>query len=399
MPSIPDDPIFYVVVKHHQKAQMKINTILIKNHTVGWDFQEIHLKNLNLFVGESASGKSLMLSTIFFIANKVVNDQSNIGALWRMQFEHAGDTYDWEFDSKLRENLPSVITKEKLIRFDKDGLQTVLVERTQDKFEFKGVTTPRMAAQSSCIYLLREDPDIQPIYEGFQRILLRNFVGAELDHSLAVQSITKQTISAISQDKSMDKLFRLQLNVSARLMILKEYYKDRYKAVLDMYRDVFPFVEQFEFKDMSESGGILSSSLPGKIPNLHIKDRNSGTLVQVQQLSSGMKKVLLIMTDVMTLPRGMIYLIDEYENSLGLNAINFLPTLIAEHGGDNQFIVTSHHPYLINAIPVKNWIVFHRNGFKVSMKQGDELAESYGKSKQQSFIKLINDPFFTEGAS
>ncbi len=37
-----------------------------------------------------------------------------------------------------------------------------------------------------------------------------------------------------------------------------------------------------------------------------------------------MQKVLLILTDVFILPEGGVYIIDEYENSLGLNAIDFL---------------------------------------------------------------------------
>jgi predicted ATPase len=110
-----------------------------------------------------------------------------------------------------------------------------------------------------------------------------------------------------------------------------------------------------------------------------------------------MQKVLLIITDVVTLPGGAIYLIDEYENSLGINAINFLPSFLDEQRGDNQVVVTSHHPYLINAIPIDNWYVFNRIGTNVRIKRGTELAEKYGRSKQTLFNQLLNDPFYTEG--
>lgn len=110
-----------------------------------------------------------------------------------------------------------------------------------------------------------------------------------------------------------------------------------------------------------------------------------------------MQKVLLILTDIFVFPEGGIYLIDEYENSLGINAIDFFPSFILEVEKDIQFIVTSHHPYIINEIPVKNWYVFHRKGTEVVIKHGSELAERFGKSKQKAFIKLINDSFYTEG--
>ena len=108
-----------------------------------------------------------------------------------------------------------------------------------------------------------------------------------------------------------------------------------------------------------------------------------------------MQKALLIITDIMTLPKGSIYMVDEYENSLGINAIDFLPELLDDHGANSQFFVTTHHPYLINNMPMKTWRVFHREGSKVSIKSGEELERKYGKSKQQAFVQLINDPFYS----
>ena len=40
---------------------------------------------------------------------------------------------------------------------------------------------------------------------------------------------------------------------------------------------------------------------------------------------------------------GCVYLIDEYENSLGVNAINFFPSVLFEAASKSQFIITSHH--------------------------------------------------------
>ena len=59
--------------------------------------------------------------------------------------------------------------------------------------------------------------------------------------------------------------------------------------------------------------------------------------------------------------------------------------------------VTSHHPYIINNIPVRNWYVFHRKGNEVTVKHGDELISKYGKSKQEAFIQLLNDCFYIRG--
>ena len=110
-----------------------------------------------------------------------------------------------------------------------------------------------------------------------------------------------------------------------------------------------------------------------------------------------MQKVLLILVDLCTLPNGATYLIDEYENSLGINSIDFFPDFLTEFKTDAQIIITSHHPYIINNVEPHNWIVFNRKGSKVKMKYGKEIAEKMGKSRQKYFVQLMNDPFYIEG--
>ena len=107
--------------------------------------------------------------------------------------------------------------------------------------------------------------------------------------------------------------------------------------------------------------------------------------------------MLLIITDIVIAPADVLYMIDEYENSLGVNAIDFLPSFLAECGGARQFIITTHHPLLINAIPVTDWFIFHRRGLNIRVTHGHEVESRYGRSKQQRFIQLINDPLYTEG--
>ena len=74
----------------------------------------------------------------------------------------------------------------------------------------------------------------------------------------------------------------------------------------------------------------------------------------------------------------------------------FSRNFLDEYGAGIQFLVTTHHPYLINSMPMKAWKVFHRNGSKVYIKGGEELEAKYGKSKQKAFVQLINDPFYAD---
>jgi len=64
--------------------------------------------------------------------------------------------------------------------------------------------------------------------------------------------------------------------------------------------------------------------------------------------------------------------------------------------GRIQFIITSHHPYIINNIHYKNWKIVTRNGGKVSTQDADDFM---GKSKHEAFIQLINHPSYKTGKS
>ena len=75
-----------------------------------------------------------------------------------------------------------------------------------------------------------------------------------------------------------------------------------------------------------------------------------------------MQKVFLLILDTILLQDAGILFIDEYENSLGISTINFFPDLIESTNQKCQFIITSHHPYIINRIPIESWKVFHRDG-------------------------------------
>ncbi len=86
-------------------------------------------------------------------------------------------------------------------------------------------------------------------------------------------------------------------------------------------------------------------------------------------------------------PEGSIILIDEFENILGVNCLNSVTDLILENPR-LQFIITSHHPYIINNIGNKYWKIVTRQGNTVKVKQPEELGIS--QSRHQGFIDLIN---------
>ncbi|MGK7938886.1 MAG: AAA family ATPase, partial [Crocosphaera sp.] len=82
-----------------------------------------------------------------------------------------------------------------------------------------------------------------------------------------------------------------------------------------------------------------------------------------------------------------LILIDEFENSLGVNCIDSVTDLICDNR-NLQFIITSHHPYIINNISPGYWKIVTRKGGEVNVKTAEDFH--IPSSREKAFLKLIN---------
>lgn len=357
-----------------------------------WTINKMELGKINLVVGDTASGKTRFLNTIFNLGMMVTGLRPLIGSCkWDIIFEHLGVDYQWKIQTTRRSDNRVVIAEEKLDQFKGSSFRSLL-KRTKSSFSFQ--SKPLKAKLPTDILsatILKEEPLIRPIIEAFSFILRRNF---QSDALKVVSPVT------ISQPRFLDKAPRspnessnVGLPLNPKLALLYRYFPIVYKQICDHYLSIFPFISSVDIKDIKDIRRGFNP--PGPTPVFCVKERNVRKWLSIDELSTGMQKVILILTDVYTLPDGSIYMIDEYENSLGISSIDFFPPFLTDFERDIQYIFTSHHPYLINNIPVQNWLVFHREGSNVQVRYGTENIEAYGESKQTRFLKLLNDPFYS----
>jgi AAA15 family ATPase/GTPase len=100
-----------------------------------------------------------------------------------------------------------------------------------------------------------------------------------------------------------------------------------------------------------------------------------------------MFKTLMYISQLYLSPNNSVILIDEFENSLGVNCIDSVTELILNNQ-NSQFIITSHHPYIINNISPAFWKIVTRQGSLVTVKNAQDFHIS--NSRQKAFIDLIN---------
>jgi len=362
----------------------------------GWLLDTLRLKGgLNLFVGASGSGKTRVLNMLFNIGAFAASDRFANGK-WTLHFEHAATEYTWQFDGDyVGDDREARVLSEDLWIGTPTHVGTSLFSRDDAHFTCGDMLVPKLAKESTAVYLLREEPAIKPVHEAFSQIIRRRFWSEDLQASVNLHPLPHRLIQKLDQRSAqLPEIAKAGLPLHTTLYIVGKYFPEAYALIVERFKRVFPFVTAIRTRPASQ---VLNVPVSGDILAAEIKERGIDKPVVLNEIASGMLKVLLIITDVVTASPDLLYLIDEYENSLGANAIDFLPSFLADCGGPRQFIITTHHPLLINTIPVSDWFVFHRKGLNITVMYGPEIESRYGRSKQQRFTQLINDPLYTEG--
>lgn len=348
-----------------------------------WRFDPIKLGKVNLIVGASGSGKTRFLNTIFNFGLTVSKGEPSRSGTWEITIEAGEYVYNWEYRGA--SETPNTIKHELLTRKKVGGTKEILIERSVDAFIFQGTTLPKMNPSAPSVTILKEEPAIKPLYRVFSHIKRIRFDKDPFEKAAGIQIFSPTALQQLQSEPNLENVFALSFTINSNLQFLQQHFQKRYEFVVEFFKEHFPSVEGLEIEKQ-----------PGNFYKLFIHEKGVKDRLTLEDLSTGMLKALLIITEITSLPGGCTYMLDEYENSLGVNVIEFLPELLSEYGGDNQFIITSHHPYLINNIPMKNWVVFNRKGSTVRNRTGEDLEKLYGKSKHKAFTQLINDPFYTE---
>jgi energy-coupling factor transporter ATP-binding protein EcfA2 len=365
----------------------------------GWTFNEVEFGRINLLVGNSGMGKTRLLNTIFNLGTFISQKQQISSGTWNLTLLINNYKYIWELQSVEKKDNSKEIVFEKLVRLSSED-EVLLIDRNEKGFNYKGDPLPKLQKDVSGICLLADEEDIKPLIDGFSKILRRKFFEADLSNRCAVGVINNEMLKRLDEVTDIQQLypniFNPEFTINSVMYILKTKFPSIYDKICDYFKNTFSFIEKVNVLELQQLN-ISTITTQANIPVFCIKEKGVDKWIPLHELSSGMQKTLLILTDVFTLPSGSIYLIDEYENSLGMNSINCFPDLILKEDVDIQFIITSHHPYIINKFPIKNWYVLHRIGSDVHILYGKDVVERYGISKQQAYIKLLNDSFFIEG--
>jgi hypothetical protein len=377
---------------------MLLKSLTFEDKRTGWKLEDLRLDRFNLLVGASGVGKTRILRALRGLHR--IGQGGRVGALQRafrfdVRFEHEGRNFRWRLDSAEEWREPvedegsasvpilerGFVVLEESLHDDEEG---PLVERNQERFLFRNQELPLLDRSASALKLL-DEPSIEQLRQGFAEYFLE-----ELEEpGLRATFVTGEAL--LKRYRTLESLrTRAALHPVVKAFVLQERVPEKFERIKQLFFDIFPTVEDLVVERQESEPGV--SRLIFKL-----KERDVPTWLRTSDISSGMARTFIHLVNLTVAAAGTVVLIDEFENSLGVNCMGPLTDFILSRANDLQFIITSHHPYIINNIPKAYWKIVRRKGSTVRVTPASEIAALQGPSAQDDFIRLINSPEFEEG--
>ncbi|NER34387.1 MAG: AAA family ATPase [Oscillatoria sp. SIO1A7] len=367
---------------------MKIKKLEYYDEEYQWKLEAVEFSpNFNLLVGVSGAGKTRILEAIRNL-KAIANGASLNGVKWSISFSAKNNNdYYWsgKFETKDSSSpIDSESNQEEYVKIIHETLrcnEDTVIQRNENEIIFNGVKTPKLSPFESVIELLKQEDIISPIKEELDRIILT-------DSEQSFDKIWRLPISLFKkyEKSSLLTIKESELPIPVKLAILYRILPNEFEKIKQAFISIFNHVLDIKIEPLKDEDiPINLSDLLKEATIVRIKEK--GVEDWIQNISSGMFKTLMYISQLYLSPDDCVILIDEFENSLGVNCIDSVTELIVNHQ-KSQFIITSHHPYIINNISPVYWKIVTRQGGLVTVKTAKYFHIS--ESRQKGFIDLIN---------
>ncbi len=382
---------------------MKIHSLSYEDLETGWKIENVQFGELNLLVGASGVGKTMILKAIM-VLKELINHKPNRAIKWNIRFEYMPNhEFLWGGQTQLSYSTlhDGYFEEEYFKHFGKES-----IERNREGVITHNGNTIRHLNQSISVLNLIEGYGSLLARAGFRQLrlidssVIRYFEKVpvhRLDSLMEAYYKSRNTDRNFTEDPlQAHKAFYDIMNEGAIAMLYYMQKKEQevFKEVKQELNSIFPNINDVivtnEIRDQSQD--------KGKYFKLYFKESEVNKWIPAENTSSGVLKTLLILSGIYGGERGSVLLIDEVENSLGVNCINQLISSLVMSDQDFQFIMTSHHPYVMNHISHSNWKLVTRKDNEVNVQDVDELID-FDKSKQESFIQLVQLEQFHTGVT
>ncbi len=363
---------------------VKIQWIEFENLKTGLKIERVNFNSdVTLLVGLSGVGKTQILKAVEYSLNLAVDKdvilrpyQVGLGILINNK------KYEWFYEiTKINED-ELIIKEESKYEFLFEKLicnGTIIFERKNEKITVIGYDkVPQPKKDESLISQYSEDKNLELLVSGIHKlysveieVAVRGGIVSE-----SFNQLKSKVTETFKRNKNVEFKIFSHLPVAIKLYIAKRYYPELYIKIFDAVKELFIEVEDIDVEEDSiREMYLVSIQVYGK------------KLLQ-RDISNGMLKTIYYIVELFTMSKDSLVLIDEFENGLGVNCIDILSELMLSERNDLQFIITSHHPKIINAIDKDKWRIIDRDNCIVT--NSGSLDYGIGNSQHDAYFNLIN---------
>lgn len=396
---------------------MTVTALEYEDRQRRWKLERTELGPFNLLVGLSGAGKTSVLQALVEVS---VMGMSRPGARhpggerrWCIDIQaDDGHTYRWEATvaaqagttaprhDTLYEGYPwPVRFLQERITMGTGGDGSDLVVRSPEEFWFQDHKLPRLKATESAISLLQEEPLLAPLHRALERIVFTD-PDTTLDTAVLQEFAGSFTWDGDPPDAAEKLRAASDVPVLLKAYLARQYAPGLFAHIREQYLQIFDNVAELtvdlasklDARDVQHSDAWPEDSI-----TVAIKERDTDGWITGDYISSGMLRTFFHIAELELAARGTTIVIDEYENSMGINCLPAVTELFLRRQHELQFVLTSHHPYVIQNIPIDWWRVVTRRGGVVSVRPASEIPELNTRSRQDAFTRLVNSSVYEEG--
>lgn len=389
---------------------MKIISLTLRNRLEEWEVKKIEFSLITLLVGASGVGKTQILEALQII-RKIASGKNFPGISWELVFsDEKKKLFSWsgsfslvsrekifeEMDQEVNKNLSSL--KEEQLIYDEKTIfarssKGVLINGENSKLQ--------ISLTESLLFTFRNEKNVSDAFRLLKKIRSSDYLSSyKISNTLLSRNLSSprnkaylpflfsEDVRHILSDDLLILMQEMDLPLLYKLAILSNRSDEKFQSIQKTFRLIFPNVRAIEISTQETLKGFSSSSYL----KVGIKVKGVKQLVPQERISNGMLKTLFLIAEIQLMEPGSVFFIDEFENGLGINCIDVLTNEILDPTNNIQFIITSHHPYIINNVPVKDWKIIARNKGEILNYSAEEIG--IGKSKHEAFIQLINSNIY-----
>lgn len=382
-----------------------------------WHLEPVELDGFCLLVGVSGAGKTRTISSLAAACTAARGHNSGLYACrWTIEVGTEQGRLCWSASTAGAPPARSIATRiqveadddgvefhgerrppptfvEELVE-DEDGRR--LVHRAENEIRLMGSDRPiRMKDTESVVSLLQDEDLIAPLHQSLSKV--HRSSAAQWSYIPFDPSQMKKLEESID---SVETLRDAPLPMGHKAYVLQRRFPPAFAAVLEAYQEIFPQVQGIRIGPLSELGRISADdehSTRYELLGIGIEESGVAGLVPWERISAGMRRTLRHLLELELSPRGTVLLVDEYENSMGVNCLEAVTERLLSPTREIQLIITSHHPYVINNVPIDRWRVVTRRGSTVRIVPATEIPALDTKSRQDAFIRLLNAVEYRDG--